>query len=156
MWWDALDYIGVDAYYPLTVEEDPTLADLKTAWERPIATLETLHDRCGKPIILTEIGYRSVDGANRQPWEWATPGEVDLQEQSDCYRAALESLWGKPWLAGIYWWNWDTDPEQGGPDDTGFTPHGKPAEEVLRTYYLQQSSQYLPGTSGLICATPSS
>jgi hypothetical protein len=134
-WWDAVDYVGVDAYYPLTAKDDPSLTELKAAWDQPIATLQKLHDQYGKPIILTEIGYRSVDGANRQPWEWASPGEVDLQEQADCYRAALESLWGRPWLAGIYWWNWDTDPGQGGPNDNGFTPHGKPAEQLVKTYY---------------------
>lgn len=143
-WWDAVDYIGVDAYYPLTAKNDPTLAELEAAWERPIAALEKLHDRYKKQIILTEIGYRSVDGANRQPWEWATPGEVDLQEQADSYRAALGSLWGRPWLAGIYWWNWDTNPEQGGPHDTGFTPHGKPAEEVLKAYYQSGNSLHIP------------
>ena len=134
-WWDAVDYIGVDAYYPLTAHDDPTLAELKAAWKGPIATLERLYEQYGRPIILTEIGYRSVDGANRQPWEWAASGEVDLREQADCYRAALESLWGRPWLAGMYWWNWDTNPAQGGPGDAGFTPHGKPAEQVLKTYY---------------------
>ena len=134
-WWDALDYIGVDAYYPLTDKNNPTVAELEAAWEQPIAILETLHNRYKKPIILTEIGYRSVDGANRQPWEWGASGQVDGQEQADSYQAALQSLWGQPWLAGLYWWNWDTFPGQGGPGDTGFTPHNKPAEKVLQTYY---------------------
>jgi hypothetical protein len=140
-WWDALDYIGVDAYYPLTAKDDPTLAELKAAWERPIAALERLHERYGKPVILTEIGYRSVDSANRRPWEWGMPGAVDLQEQADCYQAALERLWGQPWLAGIYWWNWDTDPEQGGSYDTGFTPHAKPAEVVLKTLHASERAE---------------
>jgi hypothetical protein len=134
-WWDALDYIGVDAYYPLTTVNDPTLADLKAAWERPIAILETLHHRYDKPIILTEIGYRSVDGANRQPWDWAKSGAVDLQEQADSYHAVLDSLWARPWLAGIYWWNWDPNPAWGGPNDPGYTPHDKPAEAILRAFY---------------------
>ena len=69
------------------------------------------------------------------PWDWQQAAPIDLQEQADCYRAALETLWRQPWLAGIYWWNWDTDPAQGGPDDAGFTPHDKPAEELLKIYY---------------------
>ena len=141
-WWDAVDYIGVDAYYPLTNKDDPTLAELKAAWVTPTLVLEGLSTQYNRPIIFTEIGYRSVDGANRHPWEWQAGGTVDLQEQADCYRAALETLWGKPWFRGIYWWYWRTDPNQGGPWDTDFTPHNKPAETILRHYY--RPTVYLP------------
>jgi hypothetical protein len=61
---------------------------------------------------------------------------VDLQEQADCYQAVLETFWGKSWFTGIYWWNWDTDPNKGGAGDADYTPHDKPAEEVLKSYYL--------------------
>ena len=135
-WWDAVDYIGVDAYYPLTNEDDPTLAELKAAWAIPTLTLENLSKQYNRPLIFTEIGYRSVDGANQRPWEWQAGGTVDLQEQADCYQAALETFWGKPWFRGIYWWYWSTNPNQGGPADTDYTPHNKPAETVLRQSYL--------------------
>jgi hypothetical protein len=134
-WWDALEYIGVDAYYALTSSYNPTLDDLKAALRMRLNRLKTLSQRFDRPIVITEIGYRSVDGANREPWVWGTQGGVDLHEQAICYRAFLESVWGQPWLAGIYWWNWDTDPDQGGEQDTGFTPHDKPAEEILQAYY---------------------
>lgn len=101
-WWDALDYIGVDAYYALTERNDPTLQELRTAWVPHVSTLTDLAARWGKPILFTEIGYCSKDGANQRPWDWGTPGSVDLQEQADCYRAAFESVYGQPWLAGIY------------------------------------------------------
>jgi len=134
-WWDAVDYIGVDAYYPLTNKNDPTLAELKAAWVTPMLTLENLSKQYNRPVILTEIGYRSVDGANQRPWEWQSGGSVDLQEQADCYRAALETFWGKPWFKGTYWWYWSTDPNQGGPEDMDYTLHNKPAEMILRSYY---------------------
>jgi len=134
-WWDAVDYIGVDAYYPLTNKNDPTLGELKAAWASPRLTLENLSRQYNRPIILTEIGYRSVDGANQRPWEWQSGGTIDLKEQADCYRAVLEIFWGKPWLRGIYWWYWSTDPNQGGPGDMDYTPHNKPAEAILRQYY---------------------
>jgi len=51
-WWDAVDYIGVDAYYPLTYKNDPTVAELKTAWLTPTLTLENLSNQYNKPIIL--------------------------------------------------------------------------------------------------------
>jgi hypothetical protein len=48
---------------------------------------------------------------------------------------------GKPWLAGIYWWNWEPDPRRGGVLDKGYTPQGKPAEIVLKRWYCQLSSK---------------
>jgi hypothetical protein len=140
-WWDAVDFIGVDAYYALTAKKDPTVDELKDAWIRRgyIDTLASLAEQFDKPILVTEIGYRSVDGANMAPWEWQSAPAIDLQEQANAYQAAFEVLWGQPWLAGIYFWNWDIDPDKGGETDADFTPHNKPAETVLKTYYLGQN-----------------
>lgn len=134
-WWDAVDYIGVDAYYPLTDKNDPTLAELKAGWILHLSTLVNLGFTWGKPFLLTEIGYRSQNGANRHPWEWETEGTIDLQEQADAYQAAFESMYHKPWFAGMFWWAWGTDSFDGGPCDDGYTPHDKPAEDVLRAWY---------------------
>ncbi|MGH9321050.1 MAG: hypothetical protein ACRD21_09275 [Vicinamibacteria bacterium] len=39
------------------------------------------------------------------------------------------------WIRGIYGWKWPTDLDLGGSDPSGFTPNGKPAEEVLHRWY---------------------
>jgi hypothetical protein len=134
-WWDALDFIGVDAYYPLSVTQETTVEGLKEGWEAHLPVLSALAYRWAKPIILTEIGYRSLDGASRHPGDHAVRGLVDPQEQADCYRAAFESLYDQPWLAGMYWWDWHDNPFAGGPCDTDYTPHHKPAGNVLRSWY---------------------
>ena len=134
-WWDAVDYIGVDAYYPLTDKNDPTLVELKAAWAPHIATLGNLACAWRKPLLFTEIGYRSQDGTNRHPWAWMAEEPIDLQEQADAVRAAFESVYDKPWFAGMFWWSWSTDPFDGSPCDDGYTPHDKPAEDVLRAWY---------------------
>jgi hypothetical protein len=145
-WWDALDLIGVDAYYPLSAKTDPTLVELKTAWQPLAASLAALSARWQKPVLLTEIGYRSLDGAAMHPWDWQIQGKVDLQEQADCYRAALESVYEEPWFGGIYWWSWSPDPLEGGPEDSGYSPHGKPAESVLRKWFGGQPQPQRPRT----------
>jgi hypothetical protein len=133
-WWDAVDYIGVDAYYTLTDKTDPTVDELKAAWQPYVASLADLAARWNKPVLFPEIGFRSQDGANRASWEWQLNGRIDLQEQADCYQALFESFFHQPWFAGIYIWSWATWPE-GGPHDQGYTPRGKPAEAVLRWWY---------------------
>lgn len=134
-WWDAVDYIGVDAYYSLTEEDDPTLAELEAGWDGPLVTLSALAATWNKPILFPEIGYRSIDGANRDPWNWQRSGALDLQEQAEAYQAFFDRVWSQPWFGGVFWWMWETDPFAGGPCDTGYTPYDKPAEAVLRTGY---------------------
>jgi hypothetical protein len=36
----------------------------------------------------------------------------------------------------VYWWSLDTNPQQGGLADHSYTPHGKPAEDILKQYFL--------------------
>ncbi len=133
--WDAVDYIGIDAYFPMTDMTDPPLDSLLVRWTEIKSDLTTLYNTYNKPILFTEIGYRSVDGANMRPWEWGTSGNVDLQEQWDCYEAVRLSFQDVNWFAGIFWWYWKTDPDQGGPEDIDYTPHNKPAENVVRNWY---------------------
>jgi hypothetical protein len=134
-WWDAVDLIGVDAYYPLASNNNPTVSELKAAWQPHVTTLAGLFAAWKKPVILTEIGYRSLDGAASHPWDWQITGTVDLKEQADAYRAAFESVYDQPWFGGVFWWAWSPDPFEGGPDDDNYTPHDKPAEDVLRAWY---------------------
>jgi arabinogalactan endo-1,4-beta-galactosidase len=142
-WWDAVDYIGVGGYYPLTNKNAPTVEELKTAWVEKgyIDELENLSKKFNKPVIISEIGYESKDGANKIPAYFNLTAPIDLQEQADCYQAAFEVLWGKPWLKGIFWFQWFSNPkprEQGGLNSVNCTPEGKPAEEVLKKFYLSQ------------------
>jgi hypothetical protein len=145
-WWDALDYIATDVWYPLTNKNDPTLAELKEAWVNKgyIADLENFSRQFNKPFIISEIGYQSADGTNTAPpaFQKFLQAPVDLQEQADCYQAALEALWGKPWLKGIFWWQWNAISTQWLED-----PHGKPAEEVLKKFYLLQYPTQTPSAT---------
>ena len=134
-WWDALEYIGVDAYYPLTGQNDPTLAQLIAAWTPKLNALEFLSTAENRPVVFTEIGYRSVDGVNTMPWDFTLDPPLDLQEQWDCYEAILQSVQSRPWFAGMFWWNWNFDPTERGVLDKSFTPAGKPAMQSLATFY---------------------
>lgn len=134
-WYDALDAIGVDAYYPLTESDQPTAADLTAAWRPIVARLGELSRKWKRPIIITEIGYRSIDGTNRDSSGATKPMSIDLQEQADCYQAVFNAFKGQSWWHGVFWWNWTVDPAQGGPVDEDYTANNKPAENVLRQNY---------------------
>lgn len=135
-WWDALDSIGIDAYYLLTLTHQPTLEQMKLGLQPAVFLLDQLAARWQMPIIFTEVGYMSVDGTNRLPGHWQLDGATDPQEQADSYQAIFEVFSGKSWWQGVYWWSLDTNPEQGGLADRSYSPHGKPAEAVLKRYFL--------------------
>jgi nucleotide-binding universal stress UspA family protein len=131
--WDALDVIGVSAYFPLQAGADPSPADLSAAWDRVLAPLETLSRRTGKKVVFTEIGYPAVASAARAPWqEERAPADVWMQAR--CYEAALRAVSSRPWIVGTFWWLWEG---VGQPPfrDPSFTIQGKPASFVLARWY---------------------
>jgi Glycoside Hydrolase Family 113 len=136
-WWDAVDYIGVDAYYPLAddITHHPTEAELEARWQVPKTILANLAAQYDKSILLTEIGYRSQHGCSDHPWDSVAVSPVDLEEQAFAYQAAFRQLYGQPWLAGMFWWTWHADRFKSGPCDDSYSPHLKPAEDVLRAWY---------------------
>ncbi|MFP4105223.1 MAG: glycoside hydrolase family 113 [Phycisphaerae bacterium] len=153
-WWDEMDYLGVDAYYPLTNQDDPSLEQLQVAWGDYITMLQQWSAaEDGKPVLFTEVGYCSFDGTNQHPWKVPPDGAVlDLQEQADCYEALLSQLWEESWWAGAHWWNWQIDPDPSDWDQAPlwFTPQNKPAEDVLAEYYIPEPGLLVLAGSGLL------
>ena len=137
-WWESLDYVGIDAYFPLTLfNYDPSLEELKNAWDNYANEIEEWISGVDKPVIFTEIGYRSGDGTNVAPSNYWLDMSVDLQEQRDCYEAAFHALWNRNWFYGFYWWTWIYDPAQGGTEDSYHTPQNKPTQELITQWYSQ-------------------
>lgn len=133
--WDLLDYVGIDAYFPLSPAQTPSVEELLLAWVPWVSLLETWQRRIGKPVIFTEVGYRSIDYAAREPWNWTIEGPYNPKAQANCYHALFQAFLGKPWFAGLFFWNWQTNPAAGGPGDLGYTPQNKPAQEILRKFF---------------------
>jgi hypothetical protein len=104
--WRHMDYIGVTGYFELTEKTDPSIAELKAAWQddrngqNVLADLEELSSRYGRPIVFWEIGYQSKDGTNIYPWNFARPGEEDESEQADCWTAFLNVFRDIEWFKG--------------------------------------------------------
>lgn len=129
--WDRLDAIGLTGYYRLTESRDPDLAALTDAWRRIHTELMAWRATVGKPLIFTELGYPSIDGAAHSPWDYTGERPIDLEEQRRCFEA-FDRIWGaEPHLHGAFFWNgW-------GPTDgrnTWYTFWGKPAEAIVRRW----------------------
>ena len=140
--WGDLDFIGVQAYYPLTPSAHPQPEEIRAAWEPVVARLGALSKRTGKRIVFTEVGYRSLAGGLGEPWKWDTDGTVDLDLQRDAYREMFACVWDQPWFGGTFVWKWhpwlgSTEPAVGRAQ-RDFTPQGKPALDAIRERYTQK------------------
>jgi len=117
---------------------------LRAAWAPHKAALKQVAEQTGKPILFTEIGYRSVPYAAAEPWKWPSRGETtqaDTTLQRQLYEAFFTSFWEEDWFAGALVWKWSIRPEnrhwRRDRTSIGFSPEGKPAEDVLAEWYGQ-------------------
>jgi len=139
--WDALDYAGIDPYFPMVCSYKPNVEQLKSVWADWLKDIEPWQRKIDKPVIFTEIGYKSCTDAFDEPWQQNCRGELDLEAQANGYEALLESFWDKPWFYGVYWWCWGVNPRMGGELNRGFTPQNKPAQNVIKDWYSKPISQ---------------
>lgn len=104
--WDALDFIGVSAYFPLVDDPHPSHAALVRAWNPIVTRLGGLSRQTRKKIVFTEVGYRSAERAAWRQWEIPRDAAPDDAAQRAAYEAFFEAVWPQPWLAGAYPWKW--------------------------------------------------
>lgn len=145
--WPSLDFIGLSAYFELHTDNSvPSLMNEWGAWlGRDIGPLQ---QRWGKPIVFTEVGYRSVSNARLDPWNSGRAGAPDETEQANDYQA-LMSFWNSQnAFAGVHWWDWSTDPNAGFPGSTDYTPQHKQAQSVMTQFFSSGGAAANPPPAG--------
>ena len=129
--WDALDAVAVQAYFPLVAEDTaaPTDAELRAGWGRVLAQLHATAARTDRPVLLAELGYPRSTAAASRPWEsaeepWhlqpdpaAVPGDdaTGAALKARCLAIALEALDAEPAgspIAGAFLWKWFPTPRR--------------------------------------------
>ena len=135
--WNELNYIGIQAYYPLTTNSNPTLEEIKKGWNVHIKKLKIISDTFEKKIIFTEIGYRNDASATIKPWVWGSFLERFYTKKSDktqflAYQALFEKVWNEPWFAGVFPWEWDS---------SDFPIYEKPAQNMITVWYADQTEK---------------
>lgn len=135
--WNELDYIGIDAYFPLSEEKTPEvelLIDSWKPWKDKIARLAQDRKRL---VLFTEFGYRSRDYAAQRPWDAGREdGNINMSAQANSLEAIFETFWREDWFAGGFVWKWFTDHgKSGGHGCNRFTPQNKPGQGVIQAYF---------------------
>ncbi len=145
--WNEMDYIGIQGYFPLTTYENATVEQIKVGWKPHIEKLKTISNVVHKPILFTEIGYRSASNATIKPWEWNDFSDsmfdaISTKTQSNAYQAIFEVLWNEKWFAGMYIWEWDIrTTKESTYQRLNFSPRFKPAENIITIGYRKKSNK---------------
>ncbi len=135
--WDELDYIGIQAYFELTDESVPSVSTINKGWKKTFSELKSFHEKWNKPILFTEIGYKSTMGAADKPWQWESPtaslsNKVSFEAQVNCYESLFQTFWDESWFAGVHLWKWEGD------NEFDFTPKNKPAANIMAKWFGKQ------------------
>jgi len=137
--WSSVDYIGVDAYFPISDAKTPDLNTVKTQWDIINTDLKTLSETYKRPILFTEFGYRSIHYAGKAPWNSERlEGQVNERAQAVLLQGLMESVWDKNWFAGGFLWKWFHEPEKyKNRQKNRFSVYDKKAEKIVAETYLK-------------------
>ncbi len=136
--WHKLDFIGIDAYFPLSASVTPSVDELFTGWQPHFEDIKQFETLKKKPILFTEYGYRSIDKCAEQPWLSYNTAAVNVEAQQNAYEALYKRFLPESWFAGGFLWKWHVNESKaGGKENTNYTPQNKPVEAVIKKWYGQ-------------------
>ncbi len=132
--WDALDVVAVNHYAPLADAPGRCAPDAAAARARAsLAAYAAVGRRCGRPVWLTEVGFRRDARALAEPWAWSRQepvAEGDLQSVG--YAATFRAVAEEPAVEAVFLWKWFTSGQEEEEGAAGFVFAGRPAEGVVR------------------------
>ncbi|CAM1359333.1 conserved exported hypothetical protein [Tenacibaculum sediminilitoris] len=135
--WKDLDFIGIDAYFPLSDQKSPSIEDFEKGWQPHKNEVIEIQSKFNKPVLFAEYGYRSVDFTGKEPWNSnKIDGSVNLANQEKALQALYNQFWKEDWFAGGFVWKWFHNHKNvGGQENNRFTPQNKPAELTIKKMY---------------------
>ena len=133
--WDQLDYIGIDAYFPISKKKTPPVRKTVKKWRSIKEKIQKVSARTDRKVLFTEFGYRNVSFSGRRPWthDRGQKQNPNDKAQANLLEALMRSFWKEDWIAGGFSWEWFGIPLEKG--NTDFTVQDKPAMAVLQKYY---------------------
>lgn len=134
--WAELDFIGVDAYFPLSEEAVPTASVLDAGWSVLNKAFAHLSDSLDKKVLFTEWGYQAREFSTRDPWIEDNEITGSEEAQAACYEALLSNCRAQSWWAGGFVWKWfphnGNEPSQ---QHERFSPQNRKAWHVLHQHF---------------------
>ncbi|MDQ3031620.1 MAG: hypothetical protein M3Y87_04325 [Myxococcota bacterium] len=136
LFWDRLDLIGINAFYPLATHDDATFAEYQQGAARAAAGVERVASVLDMPVLFVEVGYTTRANAAVEPWLWPDDMSdvvISEHEQARALEASLGAFVPHDWFAGFFVWRYYAHLDDVSQEAIwGFSPHGKESERVLR------------------------
>jgi hypothetical protein len=133
--WDALDLIGVNAFYPLAHHARASYPEYRAGARAARDQIAALSRALDMPVLFVEVGYTTRTDAAVEPWLWPDDMRevvIDEHEQARALSAVFEAFLPERWFAGFFVWRYYADLDDISQEDAwGFSPHGKLAEPLL-------------------------
>lgn len=137
--WGELDYIGVDAYFPVSKTVKTSLKKLIKGWEPHKAIMDSLAKNYERPVLFTEYGYRSIEGCAMKPWDYSEKGKRNEAAQALALKALYAVFWNDENYCGGFLWKWEPNhAKAGGAKDQTFTIQNKKAQHTVRERYAHR------------------
>ena len=140
-WFDAVDYVGTSAYFPVADAGGATAEMMREKWQVVCEEMHKVYEKWGKKIVFIEIGCRSANGCATMPWDFSHKDlPHDEEEQANFFDSCLCVFADQEWFGGVFWWDWSTfiyDDIETAKQDHGFNIHLKKAEDVLKEWYAK-------------------
>lgn len=138
-WFDAVDYVGTSAYFPVAKEGGASSEEMQQRWLKVRDDMYKIYQKWQKKVVFIEIGCRSAKGCATMPWDFQHRDfPHDEDEQANFFDSCLKVFADQEWFGGVFWWDWSTfiyDDEETAKNDNGFNIHLKKAEKVLKMWY---------------------
>lgn len=136
LFWDQLDLIGINAFYPLADHDDASDEEYVQGAQAVLPSVRELGEILQMPVVFVEVGYTTRANAAIRPWEWPdgmTGVLIDEREQARALDAMFTAFVPEDWFAGFYVWRYYSHLDDVSQEAIwGFSPHAKMAEHVLR------------------------
>jgi len=111
--WDAVDAIGIDAYFPLSDDAKASDRTLRDGAGAVVARVDAVAQRFGKPVIFTELGYPSRNAAWITPWTEERGSAADDAAQTRSFDSMLRAMRRSKSIRGFVIWKYETSPRAG-------------------------------------------
>ena len=131
LWWDALDYISANGFYPRTELKDK------------IHRINEIQKKYNKPFFFSQVGCKSCEGSAEDPEDWRLQGNINLNQQAQYFQDFISECSQSENLSGMVVYHWWKD-QKGQKDvskDSSYNIVGKPACEVIRNGWNEKEER---------------
>lgn len=133
--WQELDVIGIQAYFPLSEAPNPSVEQIRDGWSSVLRELGAYSRKQNRKIVFTEAGYSQSRHASVRPWEGGVEGEEGNACQEACFRILFEEVPKESSVVGLFLWKWFPPPHSAGRNYRLATPRLK---SLIRSYWRSE------------------